>query len=72
MDRLKEITQQTASRGIPASKVAEVVEEALTTAHPRPRYLVGNDARAQSMVGLLPDRARDQVLARFIGIPDNS
>ena len=69
MGRLKEITQQTASRGIPASKVAEVVEEALSAAHPRPRYLVGSDALAQSMVGRLPDRARDGVLARFIGIP---
>jgi NAD(P)-dependent dehydrogenase (short-subunit alcohol dehydrogenase family) len=69
IEPLRKLTKMQAERGIPPAKVAEVVERALTAAHPRPRYLVGNDARAMSLLGRFPDRARDAVLARFIGIP---
>ncbi|MFY9616104.1 MAG: SDR family oxidoreductase [Candidatus Dormiibacterota bacterium] len=72
IEPLRKLTMMQAERGIPPSKVAEVVERALTAAHPQPRYLVGNDARAMSALGHLPDRARDAVLARFIGIPKES
>jgi hypothetical protein len=44
----------------------------LTTAHPRPRYLVGNDAYAMSTLERIPDRARDALMARVIGIPKQS
>ncbi len=69
---LRKMTDEQGERGIPPSKVAEVVEHALIAAHPRPRYLVGMDARAQSVLGRMPDRARDAILARFIGIPKES
>ncbi|MEA2647297.1 MAG: hypothetical protein QOE92_2380 [Chloroflexota bacterium] len=70
--RMQEITKEIARRGIPASRVAEVVQEALSAPRPRARYLVGADAKAQSVVGRLPDRARDELLARYIGIPTKS
>jgi NAD(P)-dependent dehydrogenase (short-subunit alcohol dehydrogenase family) len=69
IEPLRKLTRMQGERGIPPSRVAEVVERALTAAHPQPRYLVGNDARAMSLLGRMPDRARDAVLARFIGIP---
>jgi NAD(P)-dependent dehydrogenase (short-subunit alcohol dehydrogenase family) len=69
---LRKLTEEQAQRGIPPSKVAEVVEHALTAAHPKPRYLVGVDARAMSVLGRVPDRARDGLMARYIGIPKES
>jgi NAD(P)-dependent dehydrogenase (short-subunit alcohol dehydrogenase family) len=49
--------------GLPPEAVAEVVLTALTTAHPRPRYLVGRDARIAAVVERLPDRLRDRLIA---------
>jgi NAD(P)-dependent dehydrogenase (short-subunit alcohol dehydrogenase family) len=47
-------------KGVPASKVAEAVEHALTAARPKARYLVGPDAKlAGHLVTRLPDRVRD-------------
>jgi NAD(P)-dependent dehydrogenase (short-subunit alcohol dehydrogenase family) len=65
--RLKALTERSAKMGIPPARVADVVYEALTVKRPRPRYLVGIDARAQAALGRMPDRLRDAALARFIG-----
>ena len=47
-------------KGVPASKVAEAVEHALTARRPKARYLVGPDAKlAGHIVTRLPDRLRD-------------
>jgi len=46
--------------GVPPARVAEVVEQALTSSRPRARYLVGRDARVMAAIArLLPDSARD-------------
>jgi NAD(P)-dependent dehydrogenase (short-subunit alcohol dehydrogenase family) len=46
--------------GVPADKVAQVVEKALTSSRPRARYLVGKDAVVMAAVArLLPDSTRD-------------
>jgi NAD(P)-dependent dehydrogenase (short-subunit alcohol dehydrogenase family) len=52
-----------ARAGMPPERVAEVIAVALTTAKPRPRYLVGRDARVVAVVERLPDRLRDRVVA---------
>lgn len=67
--KLRALTERSAGMGIPPSRVADVVFHALTARKPKARYLVGNDARVQSMAGRLPDRVRDAVLARLIGVP---
>ena len=47
-------------KGVPASKVADAVEHALTARRPKARYLVGPDAKLIGhVVTRLPDRARD-------------
>jgi NAD(P)-dependent dehydrogenase (short-subunit alcohol dehydrogenase family) len=46
-------------KAIPADQVAEVVERALTAKHPKARYLVGKDAKAQAVLARLPDRVRE-------------
>ncbi len=54
-----------AARGLPPDAVARVVEWALTSAHPRARYVVGRDARARLLLErFLPVRLRDAVIAR--------
>jgi len=55
---------------VPPERVARAIEHALTAPRPKTRYLVGLDARVQAlMVWLLPDRARDALLGRLMGLP---
>jgi NAD(P)-dependent dehydrogenase (short-subunit alcohol dehydrogenase family) len=56
-------------RGAPPGEVAKAVEHALTARRPRTRYLVGHDARRRARLERLPDRMRDRVLARYLGLP---
>jgi NAD(P)-dependent dehydrogenase (short-subunit alcohol dehydrogenase family) len=66
--RMRKITEQSASRGIPPARVADAVEHALTAAQPRTRYLVGADALAQTAFRKVPDRARDALMGRVMGL----
>jgi NAD(P)-dependent dehydrogenase (short-subunit alcohol dehydrogenase family) len=66
---LRRATERTAARALPPESVARVVEHALTAARPRTRYLVGNEARVQAIVRRIPDRPRDALVARTIGLP---
>ncbi len=66
--RMRKIVERQAGAGIPPARVADAVEHALTATRPKTRYLVGNDARAQSALRLVPDKGRDALLARVVGI----
>jgi NAD(P)-dependent dehydrogenase (short-subunit alcohol dehydrogenase family) len=66
--KMRRITEKTASRAIGPDKVARVVEHALTASRPHTRYVVGADARAQAILRRVPDRARDAMIARTIGL----
>jgi NAD(P)-dependent dehydrogenase (short-subunit alcohol dehydrogenase family) len=69
LDRLSELSVQSVKRGIPPERVADAVLAALTAPKPKTRYLVGRDARLQATLQtLLPDRVRDRLVARFMGI----
>jgi NAD(P)-dependent dehydrogenase (short-subunit alcohol dehydrogenase family) len=48
--------------GLPPEVVAEAVLTALTTARPKPRYLVGRDAKVAAVLEHVPDRLRDRIL----------
>ncbi len=67
--RMRAITEKTASRAIAPDAVAKVVEHALTARRARTRYVVGVDAKMQALVRRVPDRARDAMIARTIGMP---
>ena len=70
MKAMREAAAATGRRGIPADVVAAVVEEALTAERPRPRYLVGRDARIRALMArILPDRVRDRLVARVLKLP---
>jgi len=56
--------------GISPDKVAAKVSESLTARNPKPRYLVGRDAKALSLLAaLVPDRIRDSMLIKQFGLP---
>ncbi len=56
--------------GISPDRVAAKVLEALTASNPKPRYLVGRDAKALSwLAALVPDRIRDRILIKRFGLP---
>jgi NAD(P)-dependent dehydrogenase (short-subunit alcohol dehydrogenase family) len=56
-----------AERGLAPEKVAKAVAHALGARRPRPRYLLGADARVQALLRRLgPDRFRDGVVDRLI------
>ena len=64
----KIVAEQT-RKALPADKVAEAVEHALTAARPRPSYVIGREARISLVLSrVLPARAMDALIARFIGI----
>ena len=52
--------------GLPAARVAERIERALTADRPRTRYLIGRDARLRLLLEWLPDRWRDALIARAL------
>lgn len=69
MRAMRDAAAATGRRGIPPDTVAAVVEQALTVARPRARYLIGRDARIQALIRILPDRVRDRLLARALKLP---
>ena len=66
--RMVDVTQRTARAGIPPARVADAVEHALTASRPKTRYLVGNDARAQALLRAVPDKTRDALFGRYLGL----
>ncbi|HEX5928812.1 MAG TPA: SDR family oxidoreductase [Solirubrobacterales bacterium] len=69
IERYREVVRQTAERGIPPEKVAKAIEHALSASRPRPRYLVGLDAKVQARLKLvIPTRAFDRVVARIMDL----
>jgi NAD(P)-dependent dehydrogenase (short-subunit alcohol dehydrogenase family) len=52
--------------GLPPEDVAKVVIEALDARRPKPRYLVGRDAKALSLLNRLPIALRDRAIAAKI------
>ena len=51
-----------AKRALPAEHVARAIEHALTARRPKARYVIGNDARAQLALQMLPSGLRDRML----------
>ncbi len=55
--------------GVPPVEVARAVEHALTANRPKPRYVVGRDAKIRlALDRLLPTRVMDRVVGRAMGI----
>ena len=66
LEGFRAAAQKTADRAFPPEKVADAILHALTARRPRPRYLVGADARVQlALRTLLPARAFDAAVRRL-------
>ncbi|KAG2429808.1 hypothetical protein HXX76_010592 [Chlamydomonas incerta] len=62
-DEIMELARRGEETGITSEEVAATIEEALTAARPRSRYLIGNGAELQMTVRrLLPDWVWDKLL----------
>jgi NAD(P)-dependent dehydrogenase (short-subunit alcohol dehydrogenase family) len=54
----------------PAERVAATIERALTASRPKARYVVGAEAKAQTMItSMLPQRVKDTAFALATGTP---
>jgi NAD(P)-dependent dehydrogenase (short-subunit alcohol dehydrogenase family) len=70
LGRFAGVLNETASRGIPPEKVAEVVHKAIASDNPRHRCLVGTDAKIGARLkGTLPDRTFSKLAARQMKMP---
>jgi NAD(P)-dependent dehydrogenase (short-subunit alcohol dehydrogenase family) len=58
--------KRSSTAAVPADAVAKAVEDALTSPHPRTRYLVGPDAKRRARLQHLPDRWRDRLLTKLL------
>ncbi|MBA3865187.1 MAG: SDR family oxidoreductase [Solirubrobacterales bacterium] len=69
MEKYRKVIRDTAERGIPAEKVAKVIEHALSANRPRSRYLVGLEANFVARVQpLIPTPIFDRIVARSMGL----
>jgi NAD(P)-dependent dehydrogenase (short-subunit alcohol dehydrogenase family) len=60
IDQTRGFIDEGRDKGVPASKVADAIEHALTADRPKARYLVGPDAKlAGHLITRLPDRLRE-------------
>ena len=66
---MQALAEREARIGMPAEDVADAVRHALLSRRPKTRYLVGLEARGLALLRRLPDRLRDQVLLRAMGLP---
>jgi hypothetical protein len=69
IEALQQVVVKEQGHAEPPDNVAQAVEHALSARRPRPTYLVGRDARvANALQTVLPARAMDLFVARYIGI----
>lgn len=69
IEALRNGISQLERSGVPASEVARVIERALLARRPKPRYVVGRDAKVRPIASkLLPIRVMDRLVMRVMGI----
>jgi NAD(P)-dependent dehydrogenase (short-subunit alcohol dehydrogenase family) len=69
LEAVAKTVEKVGARGLPPEQVADAVWHALTASKPRPRYLIGWEAKVRVLVeSLLPARAFDAIVARTMGL----
>lgn len=72
-ERFGRFIDRATPRSAPPERVARVIHRALTAQRPRARYVATADARLMlAIVRRLPDRKRDGLWARLLGLRDGS
>jgi NAD(P)-dependent dehydrogenase (short-subunit alcohol dehydrogenase family) len=65
---MMERTSQSEAKSSPVESVVKAVSHALLSENPQTRYLVGNDAKLRLILNILPDRWRDWLVIKAIGL----
>jgi NAD(P)-dependent dehydrogenase (short-subunit alcohol dehydrogenase family) len=67
MDKLRALADKTGASGVDPDEVAAAVEDALTAAKPKTRYVIGREAKVQAKLSVvLPRRTMDRLVEREI------
>ncbi len=69
IEALQALSSREEEDGIPPIDVARSIEHALTSAHPKPRYICGGPAKIQAIIARLPEFMRDALIRRVMKIP---
>lgn len=67
---VRRLVEKTADDAAPAGDLAEAIGEALTSDEPKTRYLAGHGATVTADLARLPDRAKDALVAKEVGLPE--
>jgi NAD(P)-dependent dehydrogenase (short-subunit alcohol dehydrogenase family) len=68
LERIRKFMLQLGETGLPAEKIAEVIVEALTSAHPKVRYQIAPDQMRRLITAILPKRMVDKIIAKRLGL----
>jgi len=69
MDAVVKQTQHEERHGMEPSVIAQTILAALRAARPRERYVIGKQAKVQSVAALLPPRTRDRLIRKAMNLP---
>ncbi len=70
IDAVRTVFGKMEKSAVPPERVAKAIHRALTAKRPRTRYVVGPDAKVQSLLAsVLPDRVRDGLVKRLFKYP---
>jgi NAD(P)-dependent dehydrogenase (short-subunit alcohol dehydrogenase family) len=68
LEKISAFTKHLSEIGLPPEKIAAVIADALTTAHPKVRYQLTPDPMRHLITGLLPKRMVDKIIAKRLGL----
>lgn len=68
MMRLRRLSQESIRNAMPPERISRAIYRALNSRRPKPRYLVGWDARMLVALQAMPTTVRDAILARVVGL----
>lgn len=68
LERLRKFMLHLGEIGLPPEQIAEAIAEALTSARPRVRYQITPDPMRHLVMGMLPKRMVDRIIAKRLGL----
>jgi NAD(P)-dependent dehydrogenase (short-subunit alcohol dehydrogenase family) len=68
LEKVRQFTRHLGEIGLPPEKIAAVIVEALTAAHPKVRYQITPDPMRHLITGMLPKRMVDRIIAKRLGL----
>lgn len=68
LGRIRQFMLRLGETGLPPEKIAEAIAGALTSAHPKVRYQLTPDPMRHLVLGVLPKRMTDKIIAKRLGL----